>query len=1788
MLIGYSCPRAWNDGKATFNKWHTEGNTVTPLAESKDPAYNTGFDTQIISWHSAADEQAGIYWQWDVPGTDGWKGFLSPIWVAESFGPVFAWDGAPAIPVAAVAWRTTPYNKYTESAGAENIYSYEFVDVYFSERLGLVEDRGLYNGSNQISGWAGQDYTMLNHGPCGADLLNATTVRFKLNSTANNALDLSFQGAIYPMSGTGIEHAWSANSYSPEFAQFDMSAAGFLPLCSAYQVTGGPSDKIPVFQITNPTATITTKVVQAISPSEEAHTVTDGTTFTYTAKPKSIDNSGNTAEIDGFFLLGNGGGFNNAQVDFTWEDDYSMGYVAAKNGANIPGASYYAEVTKALVRNTTIEGYGFDYSATAAIQPWAVFNAPAPNAWVRWAQNTGRTPGSGILSGPVYNFMNASAMVIDNTSRINDGEDYAVLGIDAAGSGKLTAVKVRFVSTGYGQFDPAVDLLPLSDGASSGVYLYDENNGAIVKIATDGLEWSDWGINAYGQPYRETTLRSLSGAALPAAGGEANSIDFTVHIVPSSEFNLGDSFYVEIPADGLVMGNQSSRDSYTETWTTTDGTQGYPLSSFQYLDINGDYRWSIGEPIADAEDVPPFVAPFYDGGRPYSLRATMTSKHVLWQNGLESRNLYYAKKNGATFATTNRYKGYYDIASIIGRATHKTGTELFSHVNYEPGDDVWFDIGGRPGVYDAGVDIPLFGNADKFVLPWANKQAGAKSAFFHGAPHSEAHSVTSGVISAPSGEPIAIVGLNMEDTGRGFGPRYLLNGAVLVESVSKNLAPGEFELAYTADGSLAFAGGAAVAIPAEVGERAILVDADGTGFIVIRRMADLYDEDEDGDMDETVELPVEDETVAFGVSEDLDRDIQQPQAITGVRVIAVGNGNVAGTATLTRNGTKLAWNGGAAVNVADGGIFVLKGKAADGQDYLTVQVTMVGGATSEELTVYQADGQPITPFQNITGLEVMAVGDMIPQGFYNFSYDGMGSLSFGNGGPCAVPAAEGEFAFIYGDGISTDYSRPYVVVRRTAAALPAKAVSDALYINQTQLFQVNVTLTSVNSVTPSHFLPMSNDEDSGISLWWDADASGAFSNGDMFVPLLEVPVLEGTGDSWKCSLTPDPAFLTAWLSRAKDVTADNRNNFFVCVKTSVDMSYGDQFTVAADFFDPTEPNYDYSYYSEKTNAFGNAVCFASITSDVVSCTSVTNTILAKMTATGQTVDADTNVGMVSIEHFVEQATTENLPYVIQVEFDLFNVQNFDPATMLKPVDKATAVAERGLVLYKDADGDGALDPEVDTAIETTILVDASEADTWHYTLMVDGADCTVSTTDDSLPDLFMTVNTAENLPFNVTFYGKMESNAITYNTGKGSASAAIRTDNLTTTVNSNYQQTAGIVNDTTTPGLLVTAAGSGVSGLQQVTVTRNSKGNLVLAWGSNSVTVKPGDGLSTVTLGADDNRLTLVFDPDKFLAAMGEDWDGSEVAWNVMVNSAVTIRRITPENANTQFQSARAAMSAIIGLDFANSGATDITLTSVTARFTNVNGFATTDLCDLAADETSGVQLWKDADGDGVFNPEADTAMALAGKPAWTNDGTDYIVTLSVSSNNKIESEECDGLYDFFLVVLPSTNANNSVEVDAGDQFTVTINAGDVVLNKTVNKSASVVTGTITIDSLPPKVAENGVEVELNAEGTATESVTITFNEAAFAYGLEDDFSVWTVTDLTEGSAYEVTAVEIPEDGTSVTLTLTADESLTYSADGVEVVADFTINAAIVDLAGNPVELNVSSEEPEPPTPGDD
>ncbi|MBR4124912.1 MAG: hypothetical protein IKR13_01795, partial [Victivallales bacterium] len=510
VAIAYLTPRALTEEDRTYNKRHGQGITAMPLkyhefSDSEKYEYNYGFTERLLTYYGINDEQAGIYWTWDglsSEDAEAFAGCIRPVWVCDSFGPVFAWDGAPAIPLGAVAWRATPYAKFDERNGADDITSYEYVDVLFSEPLGLAEDRGLRDSAGIISGWTNSKYA-LTHGVLGADLVNATTVRFKLDRCTKE-LDLNFLGALYPMSGA-VEHAWSANSFSPEFARFDITAAGVLPICSSYLVTGGPNDKIPVFQITNPTSTVTTKVVTTnlASPVRESFSVATGSPLSYKSIPKARTVSGE--DRNGWTFRSNGGKFDaNKDFNLTWEPDNSKAYVAAPSAATTPGASYYAVLQNMTIENTTVKGYFAvdDYSKSPVMRPWGGVTAPAPNAWSTWMQTTPNTPANGLISGPIYNYMSAGASAVQGTSRINSDEDYAILGIDAAGANgqKLNGVTVRFVSTNYGQFDPAVDLKPLTDGASSGVYLYDETSGSVVKISTNGLEWSDWKVNAYGQP----------------------------------------------------------------------------------------------------------------------------------------------------------------------------------------------------------------------------------------------------------------------------------------------------------------------------------------------------------------------------------------------------------------------------------------------------------------------------------------------------------------------------------------------------------------------------------------------------------------------------------------------------------------------------------------------------------------------------------------------------------------------------------------------------------------------------------------------------------------------------------------------------------------------------------------------------------------------------------------------------------------------------------------------------------------------------------------------------------------------------------------------------------------------------------------------------------------------------------------------------------------------------------------------------------------------------------------
>lgn len=2074
VMVTYVNPR--NEELDVYDRRHASGVEATPLTkgdveveykyvdgEGKDASVKVKHENVNAAWEgvefSDADETAGIYWIRKAGLTEAEQkdiGALDAIWVCDSFGPASAWDGVPPQAVTAVAWRATPYTKVSSS---DTLDTYEYVDVRFSEPILGADDLGLYQGGidNIVSGFAASEesYWELADGPIGASFINDSTIRFRLQTGKSiTDLDFSYRGTLYPVSSV-MEHALGPGSFNGEWGAFRFTAPGVHPVQSSYQVLSGAADEaVEVFRIENAQGAKIANVMPSMSfgpgGSISGETVFGGEASMKAEPLNSTPGShGGRTDYKAYAAGAQGGAFTASDVKLAFnEGSITVGAIATSTH---PGAGFYATLTNVAVTNERLNDWNtassWDIPAQENTGAFQTFSAPSATSYVTSAYSSEKTPSNTLLSGPLYIYGKAMAQHKTATSRTNVGEVLTVAGLDVAApdSYKLTGVKVRLVDTSNGSFDPAVGLKPLADDETGGVLLYDRNNKAYIHLSTDKLAWSELKQTVEGLLYREVTLKPLSPVALPTVGGEANSPDFEIRVVPSDEFRFGNSFYAEIPDDGLFLGAYQSTDSVASTWGTPNGTKGYRLTDTRYYDRNNDDRWTPGEPLANCEDTASTYTfrPYFDGGRPLDMLRACTSKLDLQENGLNTREIYYAKKNGALNPESKPWTGLFDRDNIAGIEASGSDYDLEYNVSYEPGDDMWYDVGGTLGVYDEGIDIPIMGTANAFLLPWAIQEFGARGAQFRAAAPATTADVSTGSVSAPSTEPIPVLAVNMQDASRGFGPRFVLDGAILLETVSKNMAAGAHTLVYqAADATLALDGGEAVPAPAEVGERVIVKDADGKAFLVARRLDDSSDFNGDGVFsDEAVALPSADQVVNLKVGGETAREIQQPAAISGVRILAVGVDAQVGDSTLTRIGTKLAWNGGASVDASQAGTYVLKGSKGTSGDYIVVQTTVLGGATAETLPVYCANGRVATPLANITGVEIMAVGDMLRQGWYTVSYDA-GTIAFGNGGSVKLPA-KGEVALVYGDGESQDYSRSYLVVRRTDAALPNRAVTDRVYVNQNSLHWVDVTVNNVSGVTPSHFNALSKDSTSGISLWWDVDASGNFSAGDMFVPLLETPVFVGGGDSWTCSLIPDPDFMTAWLGTPVDSDFQKNHNFFICVRTTADMSFGDSFRMNASFLEPSEPLYDYSDYRCKDTTInfgttptgrrgdhitrGNVHSFAEAVSQTIVCNTVTNTIFAKETTPGQSVDADTKVPLTSVNHFIQTAGG-NDPYVTALSIDLVNVNGFNPEEALKPMDAANP-ASRGLVLYRDANGDGLFNPALDTVVKSTLVFEYDEeTQTTHYTFLLADESCTVPAAQDKKADLFLVANMSNELPFGVSFYAAMETDYITYSTGAGSVASAVKTDVLSSTINAEYGDLVGLEPVTATGGLLAQAAGSSVTGYQKVSLKRALNGAYTLTWNGRAYVITDLSKPVTITLGEGDSSITVTFDPQRFfqedllaysaagapvdaitgeavplgsvlttlaysaeclytdvdmdgrftlgvdklnqvdstmtiapadslsffdvdgdgvwqenepvffdtdlvytlpwmdavldsdslasqgagtktvslendqlalfpaapvpggefidgalylfyldvdgdanrnfdpfhdvvIARLGDGtampahevlatdqvvlspafaqdgqefrvdehlgealvpfkatdylkastpaqenytqenalilsvddlWEDMEMTWEFLVNGDRTIRRFTPKADSPAFATEESAMSAIIGLDIANSGAPDVILSSVRVNFNNVGGWVTSDFCALAKDKTSGVQLWRDMDGNGVFNPAIDAIVPLAGTPAWSQNGTTQSVTLAPASLNDITGATQDGLYDFFVVVIPSVTANNTELNNDGDKFTAYVGVGDVSLNKTLTQSAAVTTGIITIDSKPPQL-ENAAA--LAAGGQLLDTVTLVFDE-----GMKrlqgNDVSVWTVTDIATGHDYKVTDWSLSSTGKTVTLTLAAAEGRVpsdYSNGDVKVTAVFTEDTALVDYAGNPAEIVAAKAtsqaepiDPDPEEPG--
>ena len=1979
VMVAYTSPRnvtsTGGNGAANgkYNKYMVAG--------AKAPTNDTA--PGVYSRYNDSDETAGVYWRRNYTGTrsdaNGTNGYMDNYHIADGFGPVVAWDGAAPVPVSAIAWRATPYVK----SGESNMEGYEYLDITFTEPIAYAADKAMSNcgytadaknGATSANGYL--------HGCWGAEVISTNTVRFKVNGIKTDKT-FSFSGALFGMTPGFFESYSDAGTRNPRSLSFSVNAVGVKPADSRYKVLS-QGTAVDMFTVDASGASITSY----------------GASFTQSVNQvelKGVEQGGDWRSTTANWLY-NGTSIANAGTSYRHNPGNvtsTMTYSLRSNNLNnsvAPGSSVYGIISSLIIRNNTFDGYV--KGGNAAVHcPAALNTFYAPDPLGRYMAFGGAsTPVKSVMSGPVYNMVKVGAITqTSGTSRIVAGTTVSVLGIDVAGSSAhtLTAITVRAIDTSMGQFDPSIDLEPLADGATSGLQLYDVNNSRVISVANNGDEWSEWKVNEAGQPYKEVTLRPLTPVTLPTAGGNANSYDFQIRVITSASFNLGDSFVIEIPDDGIAFGSYKTVDNRPATWGTPNGALGFPFTDYYYKDNNNDGRWAEGDSIASREDTYTTI-PLYDGGKPYATDSNV--RPFLSENGVNVKNLYYAKKNWATnpesspFYTTgnvtsNERRTY---TSLIGNIDFVgTDTDLNYNVSYAPGDDVWYDIGGEPGVYDEGIDIPLFGNADAFPLSWQIAESGAKSAQYRAAATATAGSASTGYISAPSEGPVAAVGLDMRDAGRGFGPRFILDDSILVESISKSIAGGEYTIVLK-NGKLIWNNGTEAEVPADNG-RQILTDADGT-FIVVRTLDSSL-------------LPTADTTVNFTVSADAELDIQQPSTITGVRVTALGRGNVANTkGTLKRNGTKLSWKGGAEVDVADGGYFFLNG---DKEDYLVVQVSQVGGGTSDELAIYAADGRSITPFLNISGLEIMTVSDMVPQGYYTFSYDGAGSLSWGNGAPAKVNVAEGEFVLVEGNGTNLEHAQNFVVVRRTAGPLPSQGCTDTLFINQSQLLRVAVTVTGVNGFSITHLADLTNDENSGVSLWWDANADGTFNTGDKFVKLLETPIFTTSGTTYSTVLTPDPQFITSWLSCSQSVS-DTSFNFFVCVNTTEDMSYGDSFRVNASFYEPTEPDYD-----------DGGVCFASAGSGNIVCTSITNTVFKKKTTKGQTIDSNTKVRLASINHFFGTAISGKSVYMTAVTITIIAPEGstFHPDTAFTPMDAASA-ANRGIQLVA-ANGN-----VIPCAIE--LITDDPEKGPWTYVLRPEtsGGDSAVPQAQDDVEDHFIDVKLASTLPYGVSFYARMETDAVVYNTGKGSAAAAMVTDVLGSTINSEYADLLDSSMVTPTAGLVVNKVGTGVASAYHnikigynvntntynltwngntVMIDATQPGTYILGSGTNSITVtfdpaaffmedtlvtsesgrpdeeiaigakltnlagqglkyydanangqydlyepiayngeliygdgdvslcvveftaasglsfwdKDGDGvyakgdsifhdtdnkytLPWMALLVDsDNYITagqggaasgiststsfidaatispdfadalpkglylyfidmvadgrgyvygediviarrvtadgtataaalqkdaaqvyydkVVFDPaygkdgyeeiaagdlncflpmdyvkfrqggndpaafeqgDSIFLSAADTFVAPDFTWTIRVNKDRRIRWYS-ETAPAPYNQALKSITAVAGLDIACSGATDVVLTSLTVRFVNVSNFTMDDLRSLTTDENSGVQLWRDLDGNGIFNPDIDKLVKLSSAPTLSSDATNYIVKFSPAADNEITNNDVDGIYDFFVVVQPSITADNKQKIDNGDKFQIVINNNDVVLNKTLNKSATLTTGNITIDSRFPALASAPVIADSDSDGYIN-SITLVFDEA-LRPGMLDDTSIWQLRDNTNGNALTVTKATLSSDYKTVTLTL-SDADIGSTTGKISIVVIYgDSESALLDWAGNAVDFRI-------------
>jgi len=859
----------------------------------------------------------------------------------------------------------------------------------------------------------------------------------------------------------------------------------------------------------------------------------------------------------------------------------------------------------------------------------------------------------------------------------------------------LDAITVRFVDCSYGQFDPKVDLLPLADDNTSGVLLYrtrdvEGQSQGYVQLSTTGLEWSEWAINAEGHAYRAVTLKSLESLKLPPDDLSSNvEAEFEIRLQFSNKFNLMDSFYVEIPDDGFKFAGGTSADDVAGGWTTGDGAAGVLFGGHVFDDgSNEDRRWNMTEPIGldNAEDP---VTPWYDGGLSFAAFTARDGDGVLLTNIFDTDE---------TLAVT----------TDMNRAIYFNGT------------DYWYDYGGTLGVYDAGVDLPLFANAASFYRAYVPTEEGARSYHMRGAvPGNVENLVANGQTIAAESAGVAIAGINYHDSGRSWSPMQPVDldadggtdalFAVTVEAVSKNMAGGSYVLEYqtTAGGQLRWnssAGGDWVDVA--VDGRHVIDNSSGE-FVVVTVAAS--------------EFPANAADATITISNDVDRDIEQPETVFGVRIHAVGAGNTVGAAATLSvdSANQLSWAGGTAVNVL-GSAQTVDSTATAAVTTLFTTVGVHGLAVGDVVTIagtinYNGDHVVLTVPSPTTFTLAIAWGGVAEGG----TADSVGCTQ-GDGGDIMLFTTVADHGLAAGDSVTiadtTNYDGNHTVLSvptTTTFTLGVAWVSDqsgtadGIGCSQSQVTNVTTfTTAAAHGLIAGDFVTVAGTTDyngdhrvlhvptpttftCAVSFVTDQSGTVQAARDGLYVLNADDTnylVVQVDGARFGTNMPGTTDSLSVYSSDGRDITPFGQNI------TGLEVMAVSQATVIDD---PEVGTHQFDYISASTTLAWTAGGVAiDVTADTFSLIENGDDFIVVRRTAENLPSADASEYV-----FINQA------YLRMVQAIFENVDGFAATTHLEAL---TNSAGSGVALYRDTNGNGVFDDE-----DVEQLVPLLWAPTWN-------------------------------------------------------------------------------------------------------------------------------------------------------------------------------------------------------------------------------------------------------------------------------------------------------------------------------------------------------------------------------------------------------------------------------------------------------------------------------------------